>query len=143
MTNEIYTYDESIFSDFHKDAYGFRPRDHRFYDATPAEKQVIWDDVGRAFDDANAQEELAKRESQMNFEMEVQSFIKMGASNRETALRWMTDGMSFYTRQCVEHFVWNQGLLFTDYGRDLVEKLMGIVEFIKEEDRFNDYSECV
>ena len=55
MTNEIYTYDENIFSDFHKDAYGFRPRDHRFYDATPAEKQVIWDDVSRAFDDANAQ----------------------------------------------------------------------------------------
>ena len=143
MTNEIYTYDESIFSDFHKDAYGFRPRDHRFYDATPAEKQVIWDDVGRAFDHANAKEGRVKREMQMNFEMEVQSFIKMGASNRETALRWMTDDISFYTRQCVEHFVWNRGLLFTDYGRDLVEKLMGIVEFIEEEDRFNDYSECI
>ena len=133
MTNEIYTYDENIFSDFHKDAYGFRPRDHRFYDATPAEKQVIWDDVGRAFDDANAQEELAKRESQMNFEMEVQSFIKMGASNRETALRWMTDDMTFYTRQDVEGWVYNRGILFTDYGRELVKELMAIVKFESEE----------
>ena len=133
MTNEIYTYDENIFSDFHKDAYGFRPRDHRFYDATPAEKQVIWDDVSRAFDDANAQEELAKRESQMNFEMEVQSFIKMGASNRETALRWMTDDMTFYTRQDVEGWVYNRGILFTDYGRELVKELMDIVKFESEE----------
>ena len=133
MTNEIYTYDENLFSDFHKDAYGFRPRDHRFYDATPAEKQVIWDDVGRAFDDANAQEELAKRESQINFEKEVQYILSLGASNREAALRWMTDDMTFYTRQCVEHFVWNHGLLFTDYGRELVKELMDIVKFESEE----------
>ena len=136
MTNEIYTYDENLFSDFHKDAYGFRPRDHRFYDATPAEKQVIWDDVGRAFDDANDQEELAKRESQINFEKEVQyilSYFNLGASNRETALRWMTDDMTFYTRQDVEGWVYNRGILFTDYGRELVKELMDIVKFESEE----------
>jgi len=133
MTNEIYTYDENLFSDFHKDAYGFRPRDHRFYDATPAEKQVIWDDVGRAFDDANAQEELAKRESQINFEKEVQYILSLGASNRETALRWMTDDRTFYTRQDVEGWVYNRGILFTDYGRELVKELMDIVKFESEE----------
>ena len=133
MSNEIYTYDENLFSDFHKDAYGFRPRDHRFYDATPAEKQVIWDDVGRAFDDANAQEELAKRESQINFEKEVQYILSLGASNRETALRWMTDDRTFYTRQDVEGWVYNRGILFTDYGRELVKELMDIVKFESEE----------
>jgi hypothetical protein len=129
----MFTYDENLFSDFHKDAYGFRPRDHRFYDATPAEKQVIWDDVGRAFDDANAQEELAKRESQINFEKEVQYILSLGASNRETALRWMTDDRTFYTRQDVEGWVYNRGILFTDYGRELVKELMDIVKFESEE----------
>ena len=129
----MFTYDENLFSDFHKDAYGFRPRDHRFYDATPAEKQVIWDDVGRAFDDANAEEELAKRESQINFEKEVQYILSLGASNRETALRWMTDDRTFYTRQDVEGWVYNRGILFTDYGRELVKELMGIVQFKSEE----------
>ena len=133
MLNEIYTYDENLFSDFHKDAYGFRPRDHRFYDATPAEKQVIWDDVGRAFDDANAEEELAKRESQINFEKEVQYILSLGASNRETALRWMTSAETFYDSQSVEHWVWKQGILFTDEGRELVKELMGIVQFKSEE----------
>ena len=132
MTNEIYTYDENLFSDFHKDAYGFRPRDHRFYDATPAEKQVIWDDVGRAFDDANDQEELAKRESQINFEKEVQ-YILSYASNRETALRWMTSTETFYSQQCVEGWVYKRGILFTDYGRELVKELMDIVKFESEE----------
>ena len=129
----MFTYDENLFSDFHKDAYGFRPRDHRFYDATPAEKQVIWDDVGRAFDDANAQEELAKRESQINFEKQVQYILSLGASNRETALRWMTDDRTFYTRQDVEGWVYNRGILFTDYGRELVKELMDIVKFESEE----------
>ena len=129
----MFTYDENLFSDFHKDAYGFRPRDHRFYDATPAEKQVIWDDVGRAFDDATAQEELAKRESQINFEKEVQYILSLGASNRETALRWMTDDRTFYTRQDVEGWVYNRGILFTDYGRELVKELMDIVKFESEE----------
>ena len=69
----------------------------------------------------------------MNFEMEVQSFIKMGASNRETALRWMTDDMTFYTRQDVEGWVYNRGILFTDYGRELVKELMDIVKFESEE----------
>jgi len=51
-----------------------------------------------------------------------------------TALRWMTQGETFYHHQCVEHWVWNQGILFTDYGRELVKELMGIVEFVKEEE---------
>lgn len=53
----MYTYSEELFSDFHKKAYGFRPTgDHWFYGATPAEKQEIWDAVGRAFDRAQAEE---------------------------------------------------------------------------------------
>ena len=30
-----YTYDENIFSDLYKDAFGFRPQGHHFYDADP------------------------------------------------------------------------------------------------------------
>ena len=41
----------------------------------------------------------------------------------------MTDSDTFYHGQCVESWVWDQGILFTDYGRELVKKLMGIVRF--------------
>ena len=123
-----YTYDEYIFSDFHKDAYGFRPRlDEEFYTATPARKQEIWDSVGRAF--ANRQEEEAEEEARAlrEFEAEIASVIEAGAGDRTTALRWMTEGDTFYGRQDVEYWVFNQGILFTKEGRELVGELMSIV----------------
>jgi len=52
---DMYTYSEELFSDFHKEVYGFRPTgDHWFYGATPAEKQEIWDAIGRAQAEENA-----------------------------------------------------------------------------------------
>ena len=41
----------------------------------------------------------------------------------------MTQDETFYHSQDVEHWVWKQGILFTDYGRELVKELEKIVEF--------------
>jgi len=41
----------------------------------------------------------------------------------------MTSTETFYTHMSVESWVYRQGILFTDYGRELVEELMEIVEF--------------
>ena len=132
----MYTYSEELFSDYHKDAYGFRPRNHRFYDAdtTPAEKQEIWDATGRAFD--RRQEEEARREEEAlaDFKAQITKVIEAGAGNRINALRWMTSSETFYSHQCVEMWVYDQGILFTDYGRELVKELMELVEFVKEEE---------
>jgi len=126
----MYTYSEELFSDFHKDAYGFRPTgDHWFYGATPAEKQEIWDAVGRAFDRRQAEEAEIEAQSLAKFKEEVQTYIDNGAGDRQTALRWMTQDETFYHSQDVEHWVWKQGILFTDYGRELVKELEKIVEF--------------
>ena len=126
----MYTYSEELFSDFHKDAYGFRPTgDHWFYGATPDEKQEIWDAVGRAFDRRQAEEAEIEAQSLIKFEKEVQSYIELGAGDRQTALRWMTQNETFYHSQDIEHWVWKQGILFTDYGRELVKELEKIVEF--------------
>jgi hypothetical protein len=122
-----YTYDENIFSDFHKSAYGFRPRNHEFYDATPARKQEIWDSVGRAWDIRQAEEAEEEARALREFEAVISSIIESGAGDRVTALQWLTDGDTFYGRQDVEQWVFNQGILFTDEGRALVEELMSIV----------------
>ena len=127
----MYDYSEELFSDFHKDAYGFRPRNHRFYDAdtTPAEKQEIWDATGRAFDRRQAEEARREEEALADFKDQITKVIEAGAGDRQTALRWMTQGETFYHHQCVEMWVYDQGILFTDYGRELVKELMDIVEF--------------
>jgi len=137
-TSTMYTYSEELFSDFHKDAYGFRPRNHRFYDAdtTPAEKQEIWDATGRAFDRRQAEEARREEEALAEFKAQITKVIEAGAGNRINALRWMTSSETFYSHQDVEHWVYKQGILFTDYGRELVNELMDIVTF--EEDDFEE-----
>jgi hypothetical protein len=53
----------------------------------------------------------------------------MGASDEETAIRWLTADEEFYHSQDVEHWIYNQGILFTDYGRELVKKLDNTVSY--------------
>lgn len=130
----MYIYSEELFSDFHKDAYGFRPRGHEFYSAMPERKQEIWDATGRAFDRAQAEEAELEAQSLIDFEKEVQSYIELGAGDRQTALRWMTQNETFYHSQDIEHWVWKQGILFTDEGRKLVEELKTIIVYKKDDD---------
>lgn len=122
-----YTYDENIFSDFHKDAYGFRPRNHEFYTATPDRKQEIWDSVGRDWEIRQEEEAEEEARALREFISSIESIIEAGAGDRTTALRWLTEGATFYGRLDVVHWVYKQGFLFTDEGRALVEELMSIV----------------
>lgn len=127
--NTMFTYDDNTFSDLHKDAYGFRPRGHRFYDATPAEKQEIWDYTIRALEASIEEEKEREARALEEFEHCLAETIRYGAADRETALRWMTQGKTFHHSQDVEGWVYDQGILFTDYGRKLVKELEKIVEF--------------
>ena len=47
-----------------------------------------------------------------------------------------TDSVAILTKQLLksEVEVWKQGILFTDYGRELVKELMEIVKFVEEEE---------
>lgn len=40
MQTQEYTFSEELFSDLFKDAYGFHPRSHPFYDDNDAEKRI-------------------------------------------------------------------------------------------------------
>ena len=127
----MFTYDEELFSDLHKDAYGFRPRIHNFYESTPEEKQKIWDATILDMNAAQEAEEARAADCVKDFKDEVDMVINtFGAGDRATALKWITDGdRFFYSRQDVEGWVYNRGILFTDYGRTLVEELMEVVQF--------------
>jgi len=42
-TEMNYTYDDNLYSDFHFDAYGFRPeKNDDYYTSTPERKQRLW-----------------------------------------------------------------------------------------------------
>jgi len=86
-----YTYDEDLFSDFFKDVFGFRPRNHIFYHSDPDEKQRIWD---RLMEDSKLHfemEEKAQKEAIEEFEKHIDQVIEWGAGTRENAISWIID----------------------------------------------------
>ena len=128
----MYTYSDELISDLHKDARGFRPHEAFYEGWTQSDddnKQAIWDGLCREM--GRRQEVEARHEAYLlaKFKEEVQTHIDNGAGDRQTALRWMTQNETFYHSQDVEHWVWKQGILFTDEGRELVKELEKIVEF--------------
>ena len=89
----MYTYDENLFSDLHKDTFGFRPRGHEFYEADPERKQEIWDELLVQHElamDQEAQEQIAAINA---FELEIATAIDVGARSREDAIRWIVQSL--------------------------------------------------
>jgi len=134
--SEIYTLDDykreeliNLIWDSYKDAYGTRPRHLDFSEYSTLELEEMADryckDANEAYH-AQLEEEKANVEA---FKKRLSEVISMGAGDVETALRWMTEGETFYNSQDVDHWVWQWGILFTDYGTEMAEKLMEIVEF--------------
>jgi hypothetical protein len=126
-----YTFDENIVSDLHKDAYGFRPGADFWSDwknASSNTKQKVWDsllvDLERSIERDRADAARAAEE----FLGRIEQMIEYGAADYETALRWIVDAEGpFEDNQDIEHFVWKQGLLCCEFGRQLVKDIKGIM----------------
>ena len=86
-----FTFDENIFSDLHKDAFGFRPRNHRFYNTftTDEQKQEDWDYVCKCLDAEIERADLAEIQCDIEFEQRIKNCIEYGADDRETAICWI------------------------------------------------------
>ena len=128
----MFTYSDDCFSDLHKDVYGFRPRGSlmdEWHDRTPRQKQELWNALCDQLEENTKAEKAAEVVAIEKFEARIQDIIELGAGNRTNALLWMTGTETFYHIQDVEHFVWEQGILFTDYGKVLVNDLAAIVNY--------------
>ena len=131
-----FTYSDNCFSDLFKEVNGFRPRGilvDDWNDRTPRQKQELWNALCDELEENTKLEKLLEIERIGTFEARVKDVIGLGAGNRETALRWITGQETFYHIQDVEHFVWEQGILFTDYGKQLIKDLVEIVTYEEED----------
>jgi hypothetical protein len=86
-----FTYDDNLYSDLYKDAWGVRPGEwgYKYWNSlSPAEKQVQWDyligEMNKRCDEEAAMEKLAIS----RFEAQIQHWIEIGAKTREDAIRW-------------------------------------------------------
>ena len=128
----MFTFDDQTVSDLHKDARGFRPHAafmEGWNSSDDENKQAIWDGLIRELERHQAWEAMREREALSEFQGELEILIESGAGDRQTALRWMTETETFHNSQSVEHWVFRRGILFTDFGRELVKELMDIVTF--------------
>ena len=124
---EMYSY----ISDASKEAIGSRYRfDHTGMTFAQLEAECdYWSAQAQtAIDEERAMADKAVED----FQALVQQTIDMGAGDEVTALRWLTQDEEFYTGQCVEHWVYKQGILFTSYGKALVTQLLDVVQFTRE-----------
>ena len=130
----MYTYTTDLFSDLHKDVYGYRPRGAAMEDwnsRTPRQKNELFNALCDELEEVTRDEKRQADRNLMEFTGEILNMIELGAKDRETALRWMTQDHEFHSEQDVSHWVWSHGILFTEYGKQLVKDLLKIVE-IKE-----------
>ncbi len=96
MTTTIHYFSVEMFSDLHKDAYGFRPRvGCEFYEASADRKQVIWDDALDALEASIKEERKAHEEAVGKFSARINAAIDLGAADEETAIRWILEGENF------------------------------------------------
>ena len=127
-----FNYSNDCFSDLYKDVYGFRPRGTIMEDwdsMEPVQKQAYWDELCAELEANTISEKQQAENAVAKFKARVQDVIGLGANDRKTALSWITGSETFYHSQDVEHFVWEQGILFTNYGKQLVKDLCEIVEY--------------
>ena len=79
---------QAIYSDMHKDAYGFRPRFD--YNTWTLEKfNAEFKLMGRIIEDDNKVKQENQAQAAHDFEMRVLSLLQTGAKDRAMAVRWI------------------------------------------------------
>ena len=87
-----FTFDVELFSDLHKDAYGFRPSiGHEFYEASDERKQEIWDLTIEEVNESIKMERLSEAKAILNLIARICEMRSLGAETDADALRWVID----------------------------------------------------
>lgn len=123
---------ECGFSDLHKEVYGFRPRGmmmENWRAMNAKQKETLWNCLCEQLEDNMKHEKIAEEKAVAEFKERIEQAQVWGARDYFDALRWITGCETFYHIQDVEHFVWEQGILFTDFGRQLVKDIAKVAEY--------------
>ena len=117
---------EEYIYDAHKTAFGVKGRHYNFKAMSLQELKDEADYISKACDEQMKLEAEMEAESIERFKKAIADTIAVGAEDETAALRWMTDAEDFGHIQDIESWVWDKGMLFTDYGKELVGKLTDI-----------------
>jgi hypothetical protein len=115
-----------LYSDFHKDAYGIRPRGLNLYAYTTEELEADFARFEQVCEDNRKEELVAEMEADKAFRALITNTIQMGAGDEVTALRWIAEGEVEQYGYDYEHFLWSQGIAYSAYGKEIAKKIAPI-----------------
>ena len=115
-----------LYSDFHKDAYGFRPRTVNVYAMTTEELEADFDSFSQVCKENAEFEAKAEAQAVEAFKAVLKKTVSIGAGNEATALRWIAEAAALEYGWDFEHYLWNQGILHTEYGKKIGKKIAPI-----------------
>jgi hypothetical protein len=112
-----YTFSTELFSDLHKDVYGFRPRGHWFYDAntTDAERQDEWDYLCKRLGEQIDEDNVRNAKALHDLQAKIADLKTKGAQDDKQALKWIVqslDPSEIDLRYGGEWVCWELGLSF-------------------------------
>jgi hypothetical protein len=93
-----YTFDESIVSDLHKDARGYRPRETwwaAWNNYSDAEKQAEWDFLIRELNEQIESQRHADNMAMIALHQRIQGVMLLGAKDEVQALKWIMEAEEF------------------------------------------------
>jgi hypothetical protein len=107
-----------MYSDFHKDAFGMRPRGVNFDQFTDQELESAIDGFcAIANENAELDAEYAKTQL-VSFKASLKRYqTEFGASDEKTAVKWLLDAEDCQDMMDVEGILYKEGILFTDYAK--------------------------
>ena len=109
-----------IYSDMHKDTYGFRPRSGGIHNPTTlADYEAAFESMGRTMEDNAREEEQREAAALAKLESELDTLVSDHAIDRATALRWWfeAEGTREDDPQSREHVLWARGIAFSDFPK--------------------------
>ena len=115
-----------MYSDFHKDAYGFRPRTVNVYAMSTEALEEDYAEFERVCKENQEADAIAEAQADLAFQTLIANTIQMGAGDEATALRWIVEGAYDEYGFDYEHFLWNQGIAYSAYGKELAKKFAPI-----------------
>ena len=89
-----FTYDDNLYSDLHKDAYGYRPSEFSsslWSELSPADKQIEWDHLVHVSTKRYEAEMAEQKQAAHDLEVRLQDLMMAGARDRDMAVRWLDD----------------------------------------------------
>ena len=126
----MYTFDEQIVSDLHKDARGYRP-DAYFWEewnqCGDHTRQAMWDNLLVELEREIERERAAEEAALEQFEQLIADTIQFGAADAETAIRSILEGEDFTGFDLAygaDYVAWHFGMSYSNPYRTQIQTVI-------------------